>query len=149
MCLEGADVDQVGLPICLFASDSHGFGPVLTVSCVSKCFLQEQEFRPLDQQIGLIYIVGYIPGPPTTSDDTSGLKDICRSTNEFSICISGFRVAEPECVLRSIRYHHACAMGLEGIVAKRRDKPCRSGCSQCWIKVKNPNAPGSDQVIEA
>jgi hypothetical protein len=25
--------------------------------------------------------------------------------------------------------HHACAMGLEGIVAKRRDKPYQSGRS--------------------
>lgn len=31
---------------------------------------------------------------------------------------------------------HACAMGLEGIVAKRRDAPYRSGPSETWIKVK-------------
>ena len=39
-------------------------------------------------------------------------------------------------------FRHASAMGLEGIVAKRRDKPYRSGRSPDWIKVKNPNAPG-------
>ena len=39
-------------------------------------------------------------------------------------------------------FRHACAMGLEGIVAKRRDRPYRSGRSPDWIKVKNPNAPG-------
>jgi hypothetical protein len=38
-------------------------------------------------------------------------------------------------------FHHACAMGLEGIVAKRRDRPCRSGRSADWIKIKNPDAP--------
>jgi ATP-dependent DNA ligase len=32
-------------------------------------------------------------------------------------------------------------MGLEGIVAKRRDRPYRSGRSPDWIKVKNPDAP--------
>jgi bifunctional non-homologous end joining protein LigD len=37
-------------------------------------------------------------------------------------------------------FHHACAMGLEGIVSKRRDKPYRSGRSPDWIKVKQPSA---------
>jgi bifunctional non-homologous end joining protein LigD len=35
-------------------------------------------------------------------------------------------------------FRHACAMGLEGIVAKRRDKPYRSGRSPDWIKVRPP-----------
>ena len=33
-------------------------------------------------------------------------------------------------------HRHACAMGLEGIVAKRRDRPYRSGPCEDWIKVK-------------
>jgi bifunctional non-homologous end joining protein LigD len=45
-------------------------------------------------------------------------------------------------------FAHACAMGLEGIVAKRRDKPYRSGRSPDWIKVKNPDAPAAMRVIE-
>jgi bifunctional non-homologous end joining protein LigD len=45
-------------------------------------------------------------------------------------------------------FQHACAMGLEGIVAKRRDKPYRSGRSPDWIKVKNPDAPAATRVIE-
>jgi bifunctional non-homologous end joining protein LigD len=36
---------------------------------------------------------------------------------------------------------HACRMGLEGIVAKRRDAPYRSGGCADWIKVKNPEHP--------
>jgi ATP-dependent DNA ligase len=32
---------------------------------------------------------------------------------------------------------HACRMGLEGIVAKRRDAPYRSGRCMDWIMVKN------------
>jgi bifunctional non-homologous end joining protein LigD len=43
---------------------------------------------------------------------------------------------------------HACAMGREGIVAKRRDRPYRSGRSPDWIKVKNPDAPAATRVIE-
>ena len=35
-------------------------------------------------------------------------------------------------------FEHACKMGLEGIVSKRRDFPYRSGRSKGWIKVKNP-----------
>ena len=45
-------------------------------------------------------------------------------------------------------FHHACAMGLEGIVAKRRDRPYRSGRSPDWIKVKNPDAPAANRLIE-
>ena|SRR6476660_3132603 len=37
----------------------------------------------------------------------------------------------------------ACQMGLEGIVAKRRDRPYKSGRSPDWIKIKNPAHPGS------
>jgi bifunctional non-homologous end joining protein LigD len=39
-------------------------------------------------------------------------------------------------------FKHACLMGLEGIVSKRRDHPYRSGPSKAWLKVKNPTAPG-------
>jgi bifunctional non-homologous end joining protein LigD len=45
-------------------------------------------------------------------------------------------------------FRHACAMGLEGIVSKRRDAPYRSGRSPHWIKVKNPNAPAETRVFE-
>jgi bifunctional non-homologous end joining protein LigD len=39
-------------------------------------------------------------------------------------------------------FYHACALGFEGIVSKRRDSRYASGRSRSWIKVKNPNAPG-------
>jgi ATP-dependent DNA ligase len=45
-------------------------------------------------------------------------------------------------------FRHVCAMGLEGIVAKRRDRPYRSGRSPDWVKVKNPNAPATTRLIE-
>ena len=45
-------------------------------------------------------------------------------------------------------FRHACEMGLEGIVAKRRDKPYRSGRSPDWLKVKNPDAPAAMRLIE-
>ena len=45
-------------------------------------------------------------------------------------------------------FAHACQMGLEGIVAKRRDRPYRSGRSPDWIKVKNPQAPAASRHLE-
>jgi bifunctional non-homologous end joining protein LigD len=45
-------------------------------------------------------------------------------------------------------FQSACRMGLEGIVAKRRDRPYRSGRSPDWVKVKNPDAPAATRVIE-
>src|SRR5215831_13435521 len=35
-------------------------------------------------------------------------------------------------------FAHACKMGLEGIVSKRKHSPYRSGRSPDWIKSKNP-----------
>jgi len=36
---------------------------------------------------------------------------------------------------------HACKLGLEGIVSKRRNSSYRSGRSPDWIKSKNPASP--------
>ena len=35
-------------------------------------------------------------------------------------------------------FRHACKMGLEGIVSKRKGSPYRSGRSADWLKMKNP-----------
>ena len=35
-------------------------------------------------------------------------------------------------------FEHACRLGLEGIVAKRRAARYRSGTCRSWVKVKNP-----------
>jgi bifunctional non-homologous end joining protein LigD len=37
-------------------------------------------------------------------------------------------------------FAHACKLGPEGIVSKRRDSPYNSGRSRHWIKSKNPQA---------
>jgi hypothetical protein len=46
-------------------------------------------------------------------------------------------------------FAHACKMGLEGIVSKRRDSRYRSGRSSDWIKSKNPNAPAANPGLQA
>jgi ATP-dependent DNA ligase len=38
-------------------------------------------------------------------------------------------------------FEHACALGCEGIVSKRKGSRYRSGRSWDWVKTKNPAAP--------
>jgi bifunctional non-homologous end joining protein LigD len=45
-------------------------------------------------------------------------------------------------------FAHACKLGLEGIVSKRRNSPYRSGRTPHWIKSKNPNAPAVKREAE-
>ena len=45
-------------------------------------------------------------------------------------------------------FAHACKMGLEGIVSKRKDSTYRFGRSRDWIKMKNPTAPGVKREAE-
>jgi bifunctional non-homologous end joining protein LigD len=45
-------------------------------------------------------------------------------------------------------FRHACKLGLEGIVSKRKDSPYRSGRSTDWLKMKNPNAAAVTREAE-
>jgi bifunctional non-homologous end joining protein LigD len=45
-------------------------------------------------------------------------------------------------------FEHACKLGLEGIVSKRKDSRYSSGRSPHWIKSKNPNAPAVKREVE-
>jgi bifunctional non-homologous end joining protein LigD len=45
-------------------------------------------------------------------------------------------------------FHHACKLGLEGIVSKRKDSRYSSGRSPHWIKSKNPSAPAVRREAE-
>ncbi len=47
-----------------------------------------------------------------------------------------------------IVFAHACRMGLEGIVSKRKASPYRSGRTADWIKSKNPDAPAVKREAE-
>ena len=42
-------------------------------------------------------------------------------------------------------FRHACELGLEGIVSKRRDTRYRSGRTLTWLKIKNPVTSGDDR----
>jgi bifunctional non-homologous end joining protein LigD len=41
-------------------------------------------------------------------------------------------------------FRHACRLGLEGIVSKRKDSTYRSGRSSDWLKMKNPACVRAD-----
>ena len=45
-------------------------------------------------------------------------------------------------------FAHACKMGLEGIVSKRKDSAYRSGRSPDWLKMKNLAAPAVKREAE-
>jgi bifunctional non-homologous end joining protein LigD len=45
-------------------------------------------------------------------------------------------------------FAHACKMGLEGIVSKRRDSAYRSSRSPDWLKMKNSDAPAVKREAE-
>jgi len=45
-------------------------------------------------------------------------------------------------------FAHACKMGLEGIVSKRKDSSYRSGRSPDWLKMKNAAAPAVKREAE-
>jgi bifunctional non-homologous end joining protein LigD len=45
-------------------------------------------------------------------------------------------------------FDHACRMGLEGIVSKRKASCYQSGRSRDWLKSKNPQAPAVTRLAE-
>jgi bifunctional non-homologous end joining protein LigD len=45
-------------------------------------------------------------------------------------------------------FEHACKLGYEGIISKRKDSPYRSGRSPDWIKLKNQSAPAVKREAE-
>jgi len=47
----------------------------------------------------------------------------------------------------AVVFRQACVMGLDGIVAKRRDSRYRSGRSREWVKVKNPAHPAIERAM--
>jgi bifunctional non-homologous end joining protein LigD len=47
----------------------------------------------------------------------------------------------------AVVFRQACAMGLEGIVAKRRDSRYRSGRCRDWIKIKNLAHPAIERAM--
>jgi ATP-dependent DNA ligase len=47
----------------------------------------------------------------------------------------------------AVVFRAACTMGLEGMVAKRRDSRYRSGRCRDWIKIKNIAHPATERAM--
>jgi ATP-dependent DNA ligase len=47
----------------------------------------------------------------------------------------------------AVVFRAACNMGLEGIVAKRRDSRYRSGRCRNWVKIKNMAHPAIERAM--
>jgi ATP-dependent DNA ligase len=45
-------------------------------------------------------------------------------------------------------FEHACNLGLEGIVSKRRDSVYRPGRSRMWLKIKNPASAAAMRIAD-
>jgi bifunctional non-homologous end joining protein LigD len=48
----------------------------------------------------------------------------------------------------AVVFHHACKLGVEGIVSKRRGSPYLSGRSPHWLKLKNPSSAAVKREAE-
>ena len=48
----------------------------------------------------------------------------------------------------AVIFQHACHLGHEGIVAKRKDLPYESGRSKRWLKIKNPDSLAVQRVLD-
>ena len=69
-------------------------------------------------------------------EDRKARLEVMLAKAEAGIKFNDHMVGEGEVVFR-----HACKLGLEGIVLKRKDSAYRSGRSSDWLKMKNADAP--------
>ena len=60
----------------------------------------------------------------------------------------GIRFSDHHAGDGEVMFRHACQLGLEGIVSKRRDSPYRSGRCKSWLKVKNPESPAARRLVD-
>src|SRR5262245_63606924 len=58
------------------------------------------------------------------------------------------RGARDSLLVVELLFRHACNLGLEGIVSKRKGLPYRSGRSPDWLKMKSPDAPAVKREAE-
>jgi bifunctional non-homologous end joining protein LigD len=63
-------------------------------------------------------------------------------------CLPGLRLNEHLAHPGDVVFQHACKMGLEGIVSKRLGSRYRSGRTNDWLKMKNPEAPAVKREAE-
>ncbi len=83
------------------------------------------------QAFDLLYLDGYDLRNLPLVERKALLKDLLASQSGTLAYVDFLELEEGAQV-----YRHACKLGLEGIVSKRRDAPYRSGRQEIWIKAK-------------
>ena len=83
---------------------------------------------------------------PRTNGRPNDKRD-CRVRDPCALAGPGTRFPSPLKVAFDV-FAHACKLGLEGIVSKRKDSAYRSGRCPDWLKMKNPTAPAVKREAE-
>lgn len=96
-----------------------------------RAAIGREPHRLLFYAFDLLHLDGFDLRGAALSDRRSVLVKLLASVPATRIILSE-TIEEPGDLL----LQHACAMGLEGIVAKRADAPYRSGRVETWIKTK-------------
>jgi bifunctional non-homologous end joining protein LigD len=78
----------------------------------------------------LLHLDGYDLRPCRLDDRKEALGRLLRDAPGQFVYVEPFAEDGPRV------FEHACRLGLEGIVSKRRDAPYRSGVQASWVKVK-------------
>lgn len=86
--------------------------------------------RLIYQTFDLLYLDGYDVRPAPYVERKAALKALLA---DASAALSYVEYLEGD---GEMIYGHACAMGIEGIVAKAKDAPYRSGRQDTWLKLK-------------
>jgi hypothetical protein len=73
----------------------------------------------------------------------AGLAGLLRGSRDGVQLVEHFDQADGAMV-----FAHACRLGLEGIVSKRRDMPYQHGRSRAWLKIRNPQHPATRREWE-
>lgn len=79
----------------------------------------------------LIYFDGYDLRPAPLIERKRALQTLLTKPPATFVYVEHFEMNDGEAV-----YRHACKLGLEGVVSKRRDSPYRSGRQETWLKLK-------------
>jgi bifunctional non-homologous end joining protein LigD len=93
--------------------------------------ISKAQHRLIFYAFDLLYLDGYDLRGAALADRRRVLAEIIAGEPAGRILLSD-TIDEPGADLM----HHACQLGLEGIVAKRADAPYRAGRVESWIKVR-------------
>jgi ATP-dependent DNA ligase len=103
-------------PISTPCSGAAKPAPMRATSPSTYLELDGTDFRPLPFSERYAKLARMLAGAPEATN-------LCEHTADYD---------------GSSLFEHACRLGLEGIVAKKRAARYRSGTCRSWVKVKNP-----------